>query len=202
MGIINHKLWKLMFLPINRLTEPVRDLRSPVFCPKQGQLWGQISELLRDLSSQVLKTFKDGNSFGQPAPILVGLHGEKTFLYIQSRTLISIPVHCLLPSHHPPLWRDYVISLSKGKFISPWPSWGTYAKLTLLCYCLSYAGGRFGERRVPKTGCSIQMWSSKCWAEKSNHVPVWLPVLLLIQLKILLASLAARAHHWWDPLVM
>lgn len=92
-----------MFLPINRLTEPVRDLRSPVFCPKQGQLWGQISELLRDLSSQVLKTFKDGNSFGQPAPILVGLHGEKAFLYIQSRTLLfqflSI-VSCPPTIHH------------------------------------------------------------------------------------------------------
>lgn len=92
-----------MFLSINRFTELVRDLKSPTSWPKQGQLWGQISGLLRDLSSQVLKTSKDGNSFGQPALKLIGLHGEKAFLYIQSKTLLFqfLPlVSCPPTMHH------------------------------------------------------------------------------------------------------
>lgn len=91
----------------HRVIQVWRDLwRSPVWSlSKQGQLWGQ-TWLLRNLSSLVLKTFKDGdyrNSLGILFQCLAVL-AMKKFLFISglNRSCFNLCLLSLIlpPMHH------------------------------------------------------------------------------------------------------
>lgn len=136
-----------------------------------------ICKLLKKKWKPLNKRFE----FGQSAPMLSGLQGEKkVFPYIQSRSLLFqfMPLVSLCAT-----MRHCHLALT-GKSSSPCPSWWPYVEPTPLCHCLSYNY---------ESGCpnvDVQVWTNQCWVEKDNGFPNWLAVLLLVELRTLLGFLA------------
>lgn len=76
-----------------------------------------------------------------------------------------------------------------GQVLQPSPPWGPSTEVPPVCLCLSCTTGS-------KLDAVLQRWSYKCCAEETNHFLDLLAPLLLIQLRILLAFITARADCW------
>lgn len=155
-----------------------------------------IDYVFRALPSYVLKTCKDGDHTTSLDNLFHSLIScWKSSLYPVWTSLVSAYVSCLPSPHHTPLWiarlhnlpmgpegcsgwcypqavsysgwRSPVPSASPaGECSSLWPAWWPSLGFAVVYQCLSCIG-------AAKTGHSIHMQASKCWAEADNPFPLY-----------------------------